>query len=252
MRQDRSVLETALRYPWADGEAGTTLVGGGILTLLSPLVVPALLVLGYDLRVVETVLDGGEEPPVLGDWDALLVGGIKAAVVMIGYVVLPLAAGAVLLAVLANAVGIGLQRGLFSLADAAAAGGILLVLALLLAGLLLVVAYLAPAALVQLARTGRLGPAFAFSDVRELALNDAYGSAWLLSVAVFAANAVVLLVLNAAGVGVILSGFLSFYAFVAMAYLYARGAEEAGFTVDRNSSDRDAADAGAPEGSGPE
>lgn len=39
-------LEESLVFPWDDGEAGTTLVVGGLLTLLSPLVVPAILVLG--------------------------------------------------------------------------------------------------------------------------------------------------------------------------------------------------------------
>lgn len=231
MSNEPSVLETALRYPWNDGESGTTIVAGGILTLLTPLVVPALLVLGYTLRVVESVLEGADEPPGFEGWRSLLVDGAKAAVVLVVYVLVPMAIGTVVLAAIAGAAGFRFRGGFPTLTGAAAIGGIFLIVALVLAGLFLLVTYTAPAALVHLARTRRLGSAFSFDDVRELAREDAYGSAWLLAVAVFAANAVVLLVLNTAGVGVILSGFLSFYAFVAMSYLFARGARTAGFEV---------------------
>lgn len=236
MANDTSRLETALRYPWNDGDSGITLVSGGILTLLSPLLVPAFLVLGYTLRVVESELADAEEPPRFGDWGALFVDGVKAAVVLVAYLLVPMVVAAFVLAAVAGAAGFRFRGGVPTLTDAAAVGGLFLAIVLLLAGLLLVVTYLAPAALIHLARTRRIGAAFAFEDVRELASADSYGSAWLLSLAVFAANAVVLLVLNAAGVGVILSGFLSFYAFVAMAHLYADGARVAGFAVesDRN------------------
>lgn len=242
MTDDASRLETALRYPWNDGESGTTLVAGGILTLLGPLLVPAFLVLGYTLRVVESELTGDADPPRFEDWGALLVDGGKAAVVLVGYLLVPMVVAAFVLGGLAGAAGFRFRGGVPTLTNAAAVGGIFLVVALLLAGLLLLLTYLAPAALVHLARTRRIGAAFALGDVRELASSDPYGSAWLLAVAVFAANAVVLLILNAAGVGVILSGFLSFYAFVAMAHLYADGARATGFGVE--SSQDDAAEGG--------
>jgi hypothetical protein len=232
MADDPSDLKAALWYPWNDGESGTTLVAGGILTLLSPLVIPAFLVLGYLLGVVEAVLAGSDDPPPFEDWQTLLVDGVKATVVLLAYLVVPMAVATVLLAVIAGAVGFRFPRGVFTLSSVTAIGGAAIIVALLLAGLLLLLAYLAPAALVHLARTRRLGAAFDVDDVRGLARADTYGSAWLLAVAVFAANAVVLVILNAAGVGVILSGFLSFYAFVAMSSLYARGAGAAGFEVE--------------------
>lgn len=233
MADDASRLESAFRYPWNDGESGTTLVAGGILTLLGPLLVPAFLVLGYTLRVVESELAGDAEPPRFEDWGALLVDGIKALIVLVVYLLVPMVVAAFALAAVAGAAGFRFRGGVPTLSNAAAAvGGLFLVVALLLAGLLLLLTYLTPAALVHLARTRRIGAAFSFGDVRELASADPYGSAWLLTVAVFAANAVVLLILNAAGVGVILSGFLSFYAFVAMAHLYADGARAAGFALE--------------------
>lgn len=201
MTSERSVLKEALLYPWNDGESGTTLVGGGVLTLLSPLVVPALLVLGYNLRVVEAVLDGEDHPPRFEGWGGLLVDGIKAAVVLLGYVVAPMALGTALLAVLAGAAGFRFRGGPPTISGGLAVGGLAFIVALLLAGLALLVWYLAPAALVHLGRTRRLRAAFALDDLRKLVEADAYGSMWLLAVGIFAANAVVLLVLNAAGAG---------------------------------------------------
>lgn len=231
MDRDSTALLRSLWYPWNDGDAGTTLVGGGILTLLSPLVVPALFVAGYNLRVVEAVLDERDDPPRFDDWGGLLVDGLKVAVVLLAYVVVPLIIGTALLAFVAGLAGFRFRGGVPSITGGLAVGGLTFVVALLLAGLALGVWYVAPAALVRLGGTGDLGAAFAIDDVRALAGSDAYGSMWLLAVGVFAANAVVLLVLNAAGVGVILSGFVSFYAFVAMAHLFAHGATASGIEV---------------------
>lgn len=231
MSSDSSILKEAVLYPWNDGDSGTTLVGGGILTLLSPLIIPALLVMGYNLRVVESVLDDAGEPPVFDDWSDLLVDGLKAAGVLIVYVLLPLAIGTAILAAIAGAAGFRFGPGMATPNGAFALGGLAFIVALLLAGLALLVWYLAPAALVHLARTRSLRAAFVADEVRDLAEASAYGSAWLLALGVFAANAVVLLILNSAGIGVILSGFTSFYAFVAMSFLYAHGAGEAGFEV---------------------
>lgn len=232
MTSDRSVLKESLLYPWNDAESGTTLVGGGVLTLLSPLVVPALLVLGYNLRVVEAVLDGEDDPPRFESWGSLLIDGLKASVVLVVYVVVPMAVGTAVLALVAGAAGFRFRGGPPTISGGLAVGGLAFIVALLLAGLALIVWYLAPAALVHLGRTRRLGAAFALDDLRALATADAYGSMWLLAVGIFATNAVVLLVLNAAGVGVVLSGFISFYAFVAMAFLYASGAATVGFEVE--------------------
>lgn len=229
MATDFDAVETALWYPWDDGRAGVTLVVGGVLTLLSPLVIPGLLVLGYGLRVVEAVMDDREGPPAFADPGGLFVAGLKGAVVLLGYVVLPLLVWGALLGGVAAAAGFRFPGGVPVFQGGVAGGGLALVLVFLLFGLALVVAYLAPAALVHLGRTGRLRAAFAFGDVRQLARTPAYGSAWLLALGVFALAGVVLAVLNAAAIGVIVSGFVTFYAFVAMAHLYAVGAESAGF-----------------------
>lgn len=241
MASDLETVKVALRYPWDDGQAGVTLVIGGILTLLSPLLVPGVLVLGYGLRVVEAVVDDREGLPPFSPWGDLFVAGLKGVVVLLVYVGLPLLVWGAILAAVAAAAGFRFPGGVPSFAGGPAAGGLVLVLFFLLAGLFLVVTYLAPAALVNLARSRRLRSAVAFDDVRALASAPEYGSAWLVALAVFALAGVVLAVLNTAAIGVIVSGFVTFYAFVAMAFLYATGSVDAGVDADRED---EAADAG--------
>jgi len=129
-------------------------------------------------------------------------------------------------------------------------GGLAVVFGLLLGALALAVLYVTSAALVHLARTRRLGAAFAFADVRTLAGADGYASAWLLALVGFAATGVVLAVLSVTPAGVLLYGFVSFYAVLAMAFLYASGGDEAGFGVE-SPRRRDAPDGGAAAGDSP-
>lgn len=220
----KPTLGAALRYPWDGGDAAVTLVIGGILTLLGPLVIPAVLVLGYGVRAVDALLDGQEHPPAFGDWRAMFVDGIKAAIVLLAYVALPLAIGTALVTGIASAAEFRVIGGMPTVDAVGVAGAIALGLVLLLVGLALVVWYLAPVGLVHFARTRSLRAAFDVDDVRRLAMADAYASAWLLALLVFAATGVVMSVLYAAAIGVLVSGFVTFYAFLTMAYLIAMGA----------------------------
>lgn len=240
MPNDLSTVKQAVKYPWNDGESAIPLVIGGILTLLSPLIIPAVFVLGYLLRVIDTRLDGQPVPPPFDQWRSLFRDGLKAAVVLVIYVVIPLLVGLVVLAAIAGVGGFRFN-GPFLFRRSLTAGGLTLVVALLFAGLSLVVAYVTPAALVRLARTGRLRTALTVDAVRDLAEEDAYGAAWLIALAVFAAAGVVIAILNAAATGIIVSGFVTFYALVAMAYLYAHGAEATGISLEEP--DESAADA---------
>lgn len=224
-------LGTALRYPWNDGDAGVTLVVGGVLTLLSPLVLPGIAVLGYGIQVAKSVLVGDHAPPGFGDWRSIFGDGLRGLVVLVGWVVVPMLIGTVALVMIAGTLGVRFRGPVPVLSGAGGFGGVVFVLLIVLAGLALVLAYLTPAALVLLATRSQLGDAFAVSDVRSLAAADEYGSAWLLALVVFAAASVVLAVLNVAAIGVIVSGFVTFYAFVAMTFLYADGASGAGMDL---------------------
>ena len=238
------MLKDALLYPWDDGEAGTTLVAGGLLTLLGVLVLPALVVLGYWLRVVDAELDGADSPPPLEGWPDLLLDGVRAAVVLLAWVVVPLVVGFAVVAAVLGALGFRTGRVVADPGTAMAVGGLALVAFVLLGGLALVLLYLAPVAVVLLAGTGELRRAFDVETVRAVATADAYASAWLVALAVVVLETVALWVLNLASVGVIVSGFVGFYALVATGHLYARGAREAGLVVEAVPEEVDASDDG--------
>lgn len=239
------MLKDALLYPWDDGDAGTTLVAGGLLTLVGVLVLPALVVLGYWLRVVDAELDGDGSPPAMEGWADLLVDGAKAAVVLVAYLLAPFVVGFAVLVAVLGAFGFRTGRVVADPGTAAAVGGLALVGFVLLGALVLLLVYVAPAALVLLAGTGELRRAFEFGTVRSLVGADAYASAWLVGLVIFVLEAVALAVLNAASIGVVVSGFVGFYGLVATGHLYARGAREAGLTIEV-----EAAEAPADEGDG--
>jgi hypothetical protein len=83
------MFEDALRYPYDEGDGLRSLVIGGLLTLLSVLVLPAILVSGYTLRVLREVDAGDEHLPAFDDWGAMLVDGLKAIAVALVYVLIP-------------------------------------------------------------------------------------------------------------------------------------------------------------------
>jgi hypothetical protein len=237
---DLDVLEDAVVYPWADGTAGTTLVFGGIVTLLSPLLLPGLLVLGFGVEVVAAALQEESELPAFGSLTGLLLTGCKAAVTLLVYVLLPMLAGFGLLAVSLGAAGFRFRRGFEAAApvfgNPGAVGGLLLLFGVILTGLLVALLYVAPAAIVQLARTRRLRGAFAVGTVREIANSDTYASAWLLGLVIIAATGLLLTLLELTGFGLLLGGFVGFYALVVLASLYGQGGrlaiEEQGRTAD--------------------
>lgn len=175
------------------------------------------------MLVIETVLDAGSTPPTFDDWRTITGAGLKAVGILLAYLVVPVAIGFVLIAAILGAAGFHFPGVGLSPRRLPDIGGLAVVFGLLLAALVLGLGYLTPAAMVQLARSRRLRDAFTVSEVRTLAGSDAYASAWLLTLVVFVAAGVALLVLNMIAVGVILGGFVSFYAVVSVAFLYGRG-----------------------------
>lgn len=214
------MLNEAIEYPLEGEDTLETFLIGGALFLLSPFVVPSILIGGYSVAVVRTVLDGGSEPPAFDDLEGYLRDGLYVLAISLVYA-LP---GLVL-------AGIGL--GVFVLVSVVGAvnGGVagVVVLALMGVGTIvgfaytLAVAYLLPAAIVNFARTGELGAAWDVDALRTIATDGEFAKAWLLA-------ALLLLVTNSVGgmLAPVLVGFVVlFYGQVAAMYLYATGAGNA-------------------------
>ena len=66
------MLEDGLSYPIRGDWIGRIVIGG-ILGLLTVLVIPAFLVVGYLVRVLEETVAGDEVPPEFTDWGGLLI-----------------------------------------------------------------------------------------------------------------------------------------------------------------------------------
>ncbi|KOX94503.1 hypothetical protein AMS69_01185 [Haloarcula rubripromontorii] len=215
-------LEDTLRYPMEDDDWTTTVLIGGVLSLLSFLVVPVILVYGYLVQAVRERADGATQPPAFEDWGELLVDGLKAWVISIVYMLVPLVVFGVTVGGSLFAIATGTRAG----AGAGLAGlfgG--LVISFVLS---LVFGYVATAAIIHFACTGNLGAGFDFGTLRTLVLSPEYATPWLVSIALFIAVNVVVNLLNVIPfigslVAVLLSPFATFYVLVVATDLWAGG-----------------------------
>jgi hypothetical protein len=197
-------IEVAIRYPAEGDDAMRTIAIGGLLTLLSVLVIPVFILAGYFVRVLNRTAGGDEVPPVFDEWGELAVTGLQAVLIGVAYALVPMIIGGG-----AVAVGIGLS-GDGSLASLGVA-------AVLLGGLLwtllsLVVAYLLPAALVNFARERSLGAGFAFATLKPIWFSRSYALAWGTMLLVALLGGVVAGILNVVPIlGQIAGVFVGFY-----------------------------------------
>jgi hypothetical protein len=210
------MFEEAINYP-REGEAGwTTIAIGGVLGLLSFLIVPTFLVLGYGARVLRAAAADPETEtaPVFDEWGDLFVDGLKLFVVGFVYLLVPL----LVLGVTAGGFILAVLSGSESLSIAAifgALGG------LTIAGLLtLLVYYFLPAALTFVATSGNVGDGFDVGRIRALVTTREYAVRWLVALAVLFVVGAVASVLGATGIGGLLVPFVAFYGSVAAYYLY--------------------------------
>lgn len=220
-------LETAIRYPMESDEWLTTVAIGGVLLIVSFLILPAIVVYGYLVTVVRDSLSGEPEPPVFEDWGGLLRKGFLGWVIGLIYLIVPIIVGAVTIGGTIAALATGSQSG-----QAAALAGLLGGLALS-AVLTLVFGYFAVIGLVNFARTDEFRAAFDLATISHVAMDWNFFVAWLLSVIVFLVASLVIGVLNVVPfLGAIVGAFVFFYADVVAATLWADGFATA-FTEDR-------------------
>ena len=76
------VISDSLRYPTSDW---SKLVILGVLFLISFLIIPIFLVLGYMFRVIKASLAGVDELPAFDEWIEMLVEGLKLFLVYLIY-----------------------------------------------------------------------------------------------------------------------------------------------------------------------
>ena len=215
-------IDDALTYPMEDDDWTVTVLIGGVLSLLSFLVIPAILVYGYLVQAVRERADGATQPPAFEDWGELLVDGVKAWVIGIVYMLVPLVV-----------FGVTVGGSLFAMATGTRAGagaglaGLFGGLAISFV-LSLVFGYVATAAIIHFACTGEFGAGFDFGTLRKLVMSTEYATPWLVSIALFIAANVVVNLLNVIPfigslIAVVLSPFATFYVLVVATDLWAGG-----------------------------
>lgn len=207
------MISEAIDYPRSNEDSVRTLLIGGLLALTSVLIVPAIVLVGYVMRVLRSVARGDERAPPFEDWEGLFREGVRGSVVALAYALVS-AIGAV--------VFVG---GALALAgDATAVGVVLLVIGgLLWFALSLAAAYVTPAALANVAERGRIGAGFDVATLRPVLFSESYATAWLVAAGFVLAGGVVSGVLaGIPALGAIVGAFVGFYAGVAAYYVIGR------------------------------
>ena len=211
-------LERVVTYPTNSDDWIKTVLIGGVLTLLSVLIVPAFFVYGYVVRALRAGIDDAEEPPVFDDWGTLLKEGVIAFVIVVVYQLIPLLVFAVTVGGSLAAIGSGSDVG-----AGAGIAGLLGGLALFTV-LALVFGYVTLIGLANYAHVGTFGSAFDIDVIRSVATDGAYAIPWLYGVGILIAAAVVAGLLNIVPVlGAIVGVFVTFYGQVAAAWVWGRG-----------------------------
>ena len=218
------MLSDALSFPRGGDDWLSTLLVGGILTVLSFLILPGFVLQGYLVRVLGHAARGERTPPSFTQWGSLLVDGLKVFVVNLVYGLVVLIPFALLLGGLFIAVPgepVPVAPGATPSPPSGGAGGLVVLVVLVavvaVAGLLL--AYLLPAALANFAIEGNLGAAFALRTIASGAFTGDYAVAWLLALVVGIVGGLVGSALSAVVVGF----FVLFYVQVVLYYLVGRG-----------------------------
>lgn len=212
------MIEDAFKYPTESDNWLMTVLIGGILTIFGFLLLPAFVVYGYLVRVIQRTVDGADEPPVFEDWGELLVDGLQAWIISLVYLLIPLVVAAVTVGGSILAMATGTRAGA-SAGVAGLFGGLMLTFVLSV-----LFGYLAVAAIVNFAYERKFGAGFDFGRLREIAFNSEYAVAFLVSLVGFIVAGIVA---NIPFLGWIVSPFLSFYVGVVAARLWAGGLMDA-------------------------
>lgn len=152
------IISESVKYPSSDWKKVIIL---GILTLLSILIIPAFLVMGYILRTIKASIAGLDELPEFDEWGEMFFDGLKVFVVEVVYFIIPLIV--ILAGVGASVIS---TQGLATLStDAMGLIGVTVLIGLILAAIFGLIATIAIANMAYY--DSDLGAAFKFSEILE-------------------------------------------------------------------------------------
>lgn len=226
------MLGEALAYPRNTDDWLTNVFLGGVMVIFSICLFPAFIVQGYIVRVLRSAALDDETPPSFDEMGDLLVDGLKAYAISIGYMIIPV----ILFYVIGLAAAFSRNVGLLLL------GWVIAIIPMF------VVSYILPVALTVFALEDRVDDAFNLRRVTSAAFTSEYFVAVVLSLIVGVVFFIVFTVIAAIGLvfsgvlsamlsqsGVVMLGFvllavlflalpfIGFYLTVVVNHLYARG-----------------------------
>lgn len=199
-------------------------IGAGIVLISIPLLgIPMLLLVGYQLAVTRSVMQGAERPlPEWQDFGAFFRDGLYITLARIVYT-LPFLLLMCIALVVTVLPAVGAEAGNDGVAAVLAGTAVVVWLLVACVGLLFGVAFffVAPAISIQYVRTGELGACFRFGEVIAI-VRDNIGDIVVVAVALIAVNFVLQAVIGtlaATGCGLIIAVPLGWagYAYLAAA-----------------------------------
>lgn len=211
----------SLHYLRSSTDPVKTILIGGLLLILSPLLLPVFTVTGYILEVIRRTSSGNDEPPAFEAWVDTTVDGAKASIIAFVYLVAPaivLAIAGVIAAVSVMSAS-SLPPRLATLSGVIGLGVVVLVglfgVVIALAGM-----YISPAAIARYADTGRIRDGFAIRTLWPALVDRTYAMGWLTAAVLIIVGGIVSGLVSAIPVaGFIAAAFVSFYALVAAYYV---------------------------------
>ncbi|WP_435066540.1 DUF4013 domain-containing protein [Haloplanus sp. C73] len=211
-------IEEAVRYPANSDDWLKTVLIGGVLTMLSFLIVPAFFVYGYVIRTLRAGIADEAEPPAFDDWGTLLKEGVVGLVILLVYQLIPLLVMAVTVGGSITAMATGTEAG-------AGLGLLGLLAGILFSTLLaLVFGYVGLIGITNYAHVGSFGAGFDIDVIRDVGLDGAYAVPWVYGIVILIGATAVTSILSLVPViGAIIGVFITFYGQIAAAWVWGKG-----------------------------
>jgi hypothetical protein len=154
------ISSNAFKYSFSDLKKVLIL---GILSILSFLIIPAFLYLGYLFKILNASIAGVDELPEFGEWGEMFVDGLKVFLVLLVYTVIPTAI--MVIGMWASILPLIAVQGAGSITFPAISLGMMSGLAIIGGILEVIISFLVVIALANMAYYGEIGAAFRFREI---------------------------------------------------------------------------------------
>ena len=154
------ITTNALKYPLTNFKKIIIL---GILTILSSLIIPGFLVLGYALKIVKSSMKGSSELPDFNEWLEMFVDGFKVFVVLFIYSLVP--GVLILLGTWATILPMLTVPGAGSILNTSFSVNLIGGIAFIGIALEIVISFILPIALANMVHHDELSGAFRFGEI---------------------------------------------------------------------------------------